>query len=263
MDDYGTPCRCDRQHISRSETRRQAGKCWNWHSIAEIAAWSMCLGLARRARSIRACRSRRKSVAGSSRQMEKNAARVLPQRADEGDPERTRRRGWQGCAERTGRTGASRSTKSGMPRKPPSAKANGRTEQAEAMMPAMSAEATVVRNYLDWLTVRCLGRRPFQDPASICRRRAGAARYRSLTGSTRSRNASSNISPCSSRVKKLKGPILCLVGPLRASARPRSASSIAEATNRKFVAHERSVACATRPRFAAIAVLTSVRCRAR
>src|SRR5207248_2754747 len=66
-----------------------------------------------------------------------DAARVLPQRADEGDPEGAWRRGRQG-----------RNVRAGEPHQ--GDKALGELKKLRQMSP-MSAEATVVRNYLDWM----------------------------------------------------------------------------------------------------------------
>ena len=74
-------------------------------------------------------------------------ARVLPQRADEGDPEGARRH--RRSAERARRARASKIADAGMP-KPVEAKARAELNKLKQMSP-MSAEATVVRNYLDWL----------------------------------------------------------------------------------------------------------------
>ena len=73
-------------------------------------------------------------------------------------------------------------------------------EKAEAelkklrQMSPMSAEATVVRNYLDWL----LGI-PWKKRSKVKQRprlRRGGARTPTTSASTRSRSASSSISPC-------------------------------------------------------------------
>ena len=72
-------------------------------------------------------------------------ARVLPQRADEGDPEGTRRRGGPGRAcrveDKIKKTKLSKEARE---------KATHELKKLRQMSP-MSAEATVVRNYLDWL----------------------------------------------------------------------------------------------------------------
>ena len=100
------------------------------------------------------------------------------------------------------------------------------------LMSPMSAEATVVRNYIDWL-VKVPVEEAHQGQARPRRRREGA-RTRTTTGSRRSRNASSSTSPCSSACRQIKGPILCLVGP-PGVGKTSLGQSIARATNRKFV----------------------------
>ena len=64
------------------------------------------------------------------------------------------------------------------------------------MMSPMSAEATVVRNYIDWL-VKVPWRKRTKVHHDLAGRRAGA-RTRTTTASRRSRSASSSTSPCSS-----------------------------------------------------------------
>ena len=126
------------------------------------------------------------------------------------------------------------------------------------MMSPMSAEATVVRNYIDWLL-----KVPWKKRSKVTRHRPGARRCwtRITTASRRSRNASSSTWRCSKRVKNLKGPILCLVGP-PGVGKTSLGQSIARATNRKFVRMSLG-GCATKRRSVAIAAPTSARCRAR
>ena len=122
------------------------------------------------------------------RQME-DAARVLPQRADEGDPEGARRRG---RPRRAGRT--RRQDREDQALKEAREKAMGELKKLRQMSP-MSAEATVVRNYLDWMLGIPWGKR------SKIKKDLKGARTSStpiIMGSRRSRSASSSTSPCSS-----------------------------------------------------------------
>ena len=88
-------------------------------------------------------------------------------------------------------------------------KANAELNKLKQMSP-MSAEATVVRSYIDWLV-----NVPWKAHSKVAliwrvpRSILDADHY----GWTRSRSASLSTSPCRKRVKKLKGPVLCLVGP--------------------------------------------------
>jgi hypothetical protein len=111
------------------------------------------------------------------------------------------------------------------------AKAQAELKKLKLMSP-MSAEATVVRNYIETL-VGCRGRR---SPASA---RIWPKRKRcwipSTTAWRRSRNASLSIL-LSSSVWTSSRRRSCVWSALRVSARPRSVSRLPSATNRKFVA---------------------------
>ena len=99
-------------------------------------------------------------------------------------------------------------------------------------MSPMSAEATVGRNYLDWLLSTFPGR------SARGSRRASSMRTKCsmpiTMGWIRSRSASSSISPSSSALNKLRGPILCLVGP-PGVGKTSLGKSIARAMGRNFV----------------------------
>ncbi|MGH8539465.1 MAG: endopeptidase La [Stenotrophobium sp.] len=119
--------------------------------------------------------------------------------------------------------------KSGMPKE---VKAKARAEFNKLkMMPAMSAEATVVRNYLDWLTQMPWKRRTKTHiDLKACQDKLDADHY----GLEKIKERIVEHLAVQSRVKKIKGPILCLVGP-PGVGKTSLGRSIAEAVNRKFV----------------------------
>ena len=98
------------------------------------------------------------------------------------------------------------------------------------MMPPMSAEATVVRNYLDWLT-----QVPWKKATKARIDLASAEKQLDTDhyGLDKVKERILEYLAVQSRVKKLKGPILCLVGP-PGVGKTSLGRSIAEATNRKF-----------------------------
>ena len=122
----------------------------------------------------------------------------------------------------------------------------------------MSAEATVSRNYLDWLLSV-----PWQEDRA--RHATSSAAEKILNedhyGLEKVKERILEFLAVRQLVKKPKGPILCFVGPpgvgktslARSIARARAASSCGC----------RSAACATRPRSAATAAPTSAPSRAR
>ena len=110
-------------------------------------------------------------------------------------------------------------------------------EKAEAelgklkLMPPMSAEATVVRGYLDWLVglpwrkrsrvrrdLRAASRILDEDHYGLEEVKARILEYLAVQG----------------RVRKVKGPVLCLVGP-PGVGKTSLGESIARATNRRYV----------------------------
>ncbi|MDT0498272.1 endopeptidase La [Algiphilus sp. W345] len=99
------------------------------------------------------------------------------------------------------------------------------------MMSPMSAEATVVRNYLDWLT-----QVPWKSrtKARIDLGHAQEILDRDHYGLEKVKERIVEYLAVTSRVRKLKGPILCLVGP-PGVGKTSLGRSIAEAVNRKFV----------------------------
>ncbi|MGQ0586415.1 MAG: endopeptidase La [Gammaproteobacteria bacterium] len=119
--------------------------------------------------------------------------------------------------------------KAGMP-KAVKSKATNEHNKLKLMSP-MSAEATVVRNYLDWLTQMPWRRR---TKAHIDLESAQTILDRDHYGLEKIKESIVEYLAVQSRVRKLKGPILCLVGP-PGVGKTSLGRSIAESVNRKFV----------------------------
>jgi ATP-dependent Lon protease len=99
------------------------------------------------------------------------------------------------------------------------------------LMSPMSAEATVVRNYIDWLV-----KVPWRHRTKISRdlRHAEQVLEADHYGLEKVKERIVEYLAVQQRVKKTKGPILCLVGP-PGVGKTSLGQSIARATNRKFV----------------------------
>ena len=98
-------------------------------------------------------------------------------------------------------------------------------------MSPMSAEATVVRNYLDWLLgVPWKKRSKVRKDLRAAEQVLDADHY----GLEKVKERILEYLAVQSRVKQMKGPILCLVGP-PGVGKTSLGQSIAKATNRKFV----------------------------
>ena len=99
------------------------------------------------------------------------------------------------------------------------------------MMSPMSAEATVVRNYIDWLVgVPWKKQTRIRHDLNKAEEVLEADHY----GLQKVKERIVEYLAVQHRVKKLKGPILCLVGP-PGVGKTSLGQSIARATNRKFV----------------------------
>ena len=98
------------------------------------------------------------------------------------------------------------------------------------MMSPMSAEATVVRNYIDWLVSV-----PWKSRSRISRDLARAEEIleEDHYGLEKVKERILEYLAVQNRVRKMKGPILCLVGP-PGVGKTSLGKSIARATNRKF-----------------------------
>jgi ATP-dependent Lon protease len=109
-------------------------------------------------------------------------------------------------------------------------KANSELNKLKLMSP-MSAEATVVRNYIDWLVSA-----PWKKRTKIRHDLAKAEDVLEADhyGLEKVKERILEYLAVQQRVKKLKGPILCLVGP-PGVGKTSLGRSIARATNRKFV----------------------------
>ncbi|WP_374440499.1 endopeptidase La [Pseudomonas panipatensis] len=109
-------------------------------------------------------------------------------------------------------------------------KANAELNKLKQMSP-MSAEATVVRSYIDWLV-----NVPWKAESKV---RHDLARAEDILdadhyGLDEVKERILEYLAVQKRVKKVKGPVLCLVGP-PGVGKTSLAESIARATNRKFV----------------------------
>jgi len=110
------------------------------------------------------------------------------------------------------------------------AKANAELNKLKQMSP-MSAEATVVRSYIDWLA-----QVPWKAQSKV---RLDLARAEQILdadhyGLEEVKERILEYLAVQKRVKKIRGPVLCLVGP-PGVGKTSLAESIANATNRKFV----------------------------
>jgi ATP-dependent Lon protease len=99
------------------------------------------------------------------------------------------------------------------------------------MMSPMSAEATVVRNYIDWLV-----KVPWKKRTKVLKDllRAEEVLDEDHYGLDKVKERILEYLAVQQRVEKIKGPILCLVGP-PGVGKTSLGQSIARATNRKFV----------------------------
>jgi len=113
-----------------------------------------------------------------------------------------------------------------------SAKTKAKTELKKLkMMPSQSSEATVVRNYLDWLLDI-----PWKKRSRVSKdlNKAESVLDEQHYGLEKVKERIVEYLAVQKRVRKMKGPILCLVGP-PGVGKTSLARSIAEATNRKYV----------------------------
>ncbi len=98
-------------------------------------------------------------------------------------------------------------------------------------MSPMSAEATVVRNYLDWMTEL-----PWSNKSKINTDLNNAQKIldEDHYGLEKVKDRIIEFLAVQKRIQKMKGPILCLVGP-PGVGKTSLGKSIAKATNRKFI----------------------------
>ena len=143
--------------------------------------------------------------------------------------------------------------KAGMPKDGRARRPSQELKRLEAM-PPVSAEATVSRNYIEWLVSVPWKKssQGAQGPRAAPRRSS----TRTTTASRRSRSASSSSWPCASSSQKTQAldPLLRRPSGRRQDVarqvdRPRHRTASSSAS--------RSAACATRPRSAATAAPTS------
>ena len=98
-------------------------------------------------------------------------------------------------------------------------------------MSPMSAEATVVRNYLDWMTEL-----PWSNKSKINTNLKNAQKIldEDHYGLDKVKERIIEFLAVQKRIQRMKGPILCLVGP-PGVGKTSLGKSIAKATNRKFI----------------------------
>ncbi|MES7190619.1 AAA family ATPase, partial [Cutibacterium acnes] len=122
-----------------------------------------------------------------------------------------------------------RIAEAGMP-KAVETKARNELNKLKQMSP-MSAEAAVVRNYLDWLLgVPWKKRTKVRKDLKVAQEVLDADHF----GLEKVKERILEYLAVQSRVKQMRGPILCLVGP-PGVGKTSLGQSIAKATNRKFV----------------------------
>lgn len=110
------------------------------------------------------------------------------------------------------------------------AKADAELNKLKQMSP-MSAEATVVRNYIDWMVnVPWKKKTKVRHDLKLAEQVLEAEHY----GLEKVKERILEYLAVQQRVKQLKGPILCLVGP-PGVGKTSLGESIARATNRKYV----------------------------
>jgi len=124
---------------------------------------------------------------------------------------------------------ANKIAKAGMP-KEAREKAESELKKLKMMSP-MSAEATVVRNYIDWLV-----NVPWKKRSKIQKdlKRAEEILEKDHYGLDKVKERILEYLAVQQRVEQLKGPILCLVGP-PGVGKTSLGQSVARATGRKFV----------------------------
>ena len=110
------------------------------------------------------------------------------------------------------------------------AKCLSELKKLKSMSP-MSAEATVVRNYLDWMTEL-----PWSNKSKINTDLNNAQKIldEDHYGLEKVKERIIEFLAVQKRIQKMKGPILCLVGP-PGVGKTSLGKSIAKATNRKFI----------------------------
>ena len=137
-------------------------------------------------------------------------------------------------------------------------KAMAELKKLRTMSP-MSAEATVVRNYLDWmLSIPWKKRSKIKNDVVAAEKVLDADHF----GLDKVKERIIEYLAVQSRGPKVRGPILCLVG-APGVGKTSLGKSIAQGDGAAISSACRSAACGTRPRCAATGAPTSARCPAR